>query len=118
MTRASASSHSERVRHFPRKYVPSRGGHAPDHLRQAIVEALELSMLEDRPWWESLEMSFYSQQRQDWWDRLEPEKRGRWVLGRLWNCTDTAPGSACDAAGVPTGSSYASLVRILIGELR
>lgn len=31
----------------------------------------------------------------------------RWVLGRLWHCTDIMPGDLCDDLDLPRGSSYA-----------
>lgn len=35
----------------------------------------------------------------------------RWLLGRLWNCTDCMPRSLCAMLDMPQGSTYAQAVR-------
>jgi hypothetical protein len=41
------------------------------------------------------------------------DERCRPLLGALWNCTDTMPGSLCTDLGVHQGSTYAQGVRNL-----
>ena len=55
------------------RYRPSRGGHAPGHLREALTEALEV-LRSDRPWWERLEIDFIDQTKQQWWGQATPEE--------------------------------------------
>ena len=118
MTQRNLSRFPNSGSYARRRYVASRGGHAPGHLREALLEAVDDSAFAEQPWWERLEISFYSQKQQTQWDLLGPKERGRWLVGRLWNCTDVVPGSTCDAAGVPMGSSFASVVRQLLLDLR
>ena len=70
------------------KYKPNRGGHAPGHLRDQLIELIE--------------------------EDIKPENYSVDTLyGKLWNCTDCAPGSMCDHVGLPQGSSFAQVVRKL-----
>ncbi len=74
-------------------YTPTRGGHAPGHLREAFIEWAEAGCdprgivmdAEDRP--------------------------VRWIVGQLWNCTDVMPHYVCDTLGLRHGSTYAMAVR-------
>lgn len=77
-------------------YDARRGGHAPGHLRDALAEWIEegqdgtgVVVLDD-----------------------EPRPLG-WLLGQLWNCTDTLPRGACAELGLPAGSTYAQAARRL-----
>ncbi|MEU6388793.1 hypothetical protein [Streptomyces sp. NPDC046939] len=63
-------------------------GHAPGHIRNAFLEAVELA------------------------ESGQPLRRKDW--GRLWNCTDILPGCICDSLDLPRGSTYAQAVRSLI----
>ena len=103
---------------FPKRFNASHGGHAPGHLRDALLDAIDAQFAGGGEWWDELEMFFYNERRQQRWDGAAPKERARWVLGQLWNSTDIVPGSICDAAGVPMGSSFASLVRQLVLDLR
>lgn len=38
------------------------------------------------------------------------------VAGKLWNCTDIAPGSVCAELDAPAGSTYAQLARRIRGH--
>ena len=83
---------------FSRRFISTFGGHAPGSLREELMDAFDLP---------------YSDQSA-WWERLSGGKsRARRLCGLLWNCTDTVPELVCCEAGVPTGSSYAVLVRHL-----
>lgn len=98
------------------RYRPGRGGHAPGILRDCFLAYL------DRQWpdYESrhlntpLEAMVVS-------DFVGPyvgkERTLRWLLGQLWNCTDTLAAFDCDALGIPHGSTYAQAVRLLKREL-
>jgi hypothetical protein len=73
-----------------------RSGHAPGHLRNPFLDAVE---------------------------ELPRGYRGsdllplRAAAGRLWNCTDVFPGHACDILGIERGSSYAQAARHLIRSI-
>ena len=41
----------------------------------------------------------------------------RWLLGQLWNCTDTIPHLSCGDIGIERGSTYAVGARALMAEL-
>jgi hypothetical protein len=103
----------------PNRYNPSRGGHAPGHLRSALVQCIE-----DRtpgPWYSALAdenvLSFMSAKMQERWEDMPLEERGRWLTGRLWNCTDVLPGTNCDDLDLPRGSTYALAARKLRAEI-
>ena len=64
-------------------YDPSRGGHAPGHIREMLLEYLDAG---DHP----LDQS---------------------VVGQLWNGTDALPASYRDELEIPRGSTYAQAVR-------
>jgi hypothetical protein len=98
-----------------RKYNPARGGHAPGHLRDALLAALveNCDNSEDEPWWTKLDITFVSLSRQIQWETWNASDRAIWLAGQLWNCRDILPGSACASAGLPQGSTYARLVRQL-----
>ena len=34
-------------------------------------------------------------------------ERGRWLMGKLWNCCDVIPESLCDELDLRRGSTYA-----------
>ncbi len=58
-------------------YRANRGGHAPGHLRAAFEQWAESRQKDRETVWV------------EWWDEHRPL---RWLLGQLWNCTDTACG--------------------------
>jgi hypothetical protein len=50
---------------------------------------------------------------------LDGEVRtGQWLIGQLWNCTDTLPSAYCDQLEITKGSSYANAARNLKRFLR
>ena len=69
------------------RYNPSRGGHAPGHLRNRFFELVETG-------------------------ENDIDVKGEYpdiakVSGLLWNCTDIMPGILCHILDLPNGSSYA-----------
>ncbi len=101
-----------------RRYSASRGGHAPHHLSGALLEAVDRNR---REWWgefgDPMVLDWRNQQQQAWWDGLDPKARGRWLTGQLWNCTDTLGSLYCEWLGIPQGSTFAQLARMLRAEL-
>lgn len=87
------------MRYSPR-YSPSRGGHAPGHLREALLGCLDEG--------EPLKP-----------DLMVPDCRHghpmplQWLVGQLWNCPDCFPASACGDLEIPTGSTYGKAVRTI-----
>jgi hypothetical protein len=81
-------------------FNPSRGGNAPDHLRDALIDAVEASFVHWNrfPWWEIVSGG---------------EVRAQWLLGQFWNCRDIVPGTLCDSLDLPIGRTFAQLVRRL-----
>ena len=92
--------------------------HAKGHLRDPLIEAFDCHVSRDR----------------EWYKFLGPKAKALRLLGRLWNCTDTMPGSTRDAVAewlllerhideqlerqIRSGCSYAQVVRILIPCVR
>ena len=85
-------------------YEPSRGGHAPSGLRDAFLEFIEdLGSLEE-----------YRATIRDGVIEVDEKRMPvRWVLGRLWNCTDILASADCATLDLPRGSTYAQAVRWL-----
>jgi hypothetical protein len=102
------------------KYNPSRGGHAPGHLRDAVLTALNdhWDHSEEGTWWTHLDIRFFSSRQQIQWETWTPKERAIWLAGQLWNCRDILPGSVCALAGFPQGSTYAQLVRQLRSDIK
>ena len=86
------------------KLMKIKSGHIQSHLREAFQEWLD-QFGSDFP------VSLDAVTSQDG----EP-MTGRWLIGQLWNCTDTLPNNYCDQLNVAKGSSYASAVRSLSKE--
>jgi hypothetical protein len=101
------------------KYNPSRGGHAPGHLRDALLAALSRHWddLEEGTWWRHLDIKFFSLGQQTRWDSWTATERAIWLTGQLWNCHDVLPGSVCALASLSQGSTYAQFVRHLRNEI-
>jgi hypothetical protein len=79
--------------HGPLHYKASRGGHAPDHMREPFDEWADSGMESEIVQYDCRLMSYKK------------------LLGMLWNGTDAMPGETCAALGLPHGSSYARGVR-------
>ena len=88
------------------RYEANRGGHAPGHLREAFEDYLELENPFNQPY--SLTKKVVVA---DW--GKEKKVSLNWLLGQLWNCTDTLPGDCCSILDIPPGSSFAQAVRDL-----
>ena len=92
-----------------RKFDPSRGGHAPGHLRDAFLGHLdEIGYRFPDPDAEiEVEVGY------------EPRRVPlRWLLGQLWNCTDTLPGEYRDLLQLPGRGTYAAAVRHIVASSR
>ena len=62
-------------------------GHAPSHLRECLLEALD----HGEDWFKNLEMDFMREHHQRWWNSASPSERAYWLLGQLWDCADFVP---------------------------
>jgi hypothetical protein len=95
-------------------FSPSRGGYALACIREAFVAWLSgcdsdrLAPLDDP---ELIE--FHDAQMQSRWDGMTRYERAWWLTDQLWTCTDTVPGSTCETADLPRGSSYAQAARAM-----
>ncbi len=82
-----------------RLYKPSRGGHAPGHIREAFIEGVDQSFVSEFT--------------------LDSEIEGqegltvRQAIGLVWNCTDIMPSTECSTLELPIGSTYAQGARRL-----
>jgi len=86
------------------RYEASRCRHAPGHLRDALIDALDASFT---PW-----------NRFPWWQFVTGGRvKARWLLGQLWNCRDVVPSEICDALDRPSGRTFAQIVRQLKSEM-
>ena len=83
------------------KYKANRGGHAPGHLRDALVEWLDTDS-------ESDTIVVGEQER---------AVSLRWLIGQLWNCTDILPHEYCATLELRQGSTYAQAVRKIASEV-
>jgi len=93
-----------------RRYNPARGGHAPGHLRNAFCDWWEYHCyLDDREYDCDLDYLDDLVSVGDYGDR----RPVRWLVGRLWNCTDIMPGDICNDLDLAPGSTYAQGVRRL-----
>jgi hypothetical protein len=99
------------------KFKSSIESQAPEHLKDALGQALDSSCLDDYPWWQVLYMTFLDPSAQQDWDDADERARAGWLLGELSACSDIAAEDVCEMAGVPRGSSYAVLAQTLRAEL-
>ena len=102
-----------------KKSVASRGGHAPGHLRDALLDCFEGQV--SKPWYkplgESEALVFRHQEMQAAWDVMGLKQRAQWLIGQLWNCTDVLPSMACENLDIQRGSTYAQAARKLKADL-
>ena len=92
-------------------YDPSRGGHAPGHLRRAFCDWLEVvSAREDGEIPDTVIVGW-----------AEEERPLRWLIGQLWNCSDQLPGGVVgdlfDLFEFEAAFTYAAAVRKLTDQL-
>jgi hypothetical protein len=99
------------------RFNPSRGGHAPGHLRYALIEALESAWNDGSPWWVGLKMEFIDPTNQVRWDQSSAVERADWLLGQLWDCIDGVPGQIYRDWGIRYAGTYARLARGLKREM-
>ena len=95
-----------------------RFGHAGEHLREALLEALNYS----DDWWKHVEIEFNFRHHDEWWRGLSDRRRASWLLGQLWNCTDIVPGDTrCEVRdwfpNCQEPFTYAALTRLLAVDL-
>ena len=86
------------------KYNPSRGGHAPSHLRDAFGEWIDHEGL--------LVYQTDHEGQPSYVDEDGEEHSLFEVIGKLWNCTDILPSDGCVAVEIPLGSTYAAAARV------
>jgi|SRR5271166_4431066 len=79
----------------------TRSGHMPGSLREQLCDAIEAERFGTKACWH---------------ENIGGAGKARRVTGWLWSCTDVVPGTICEDAAVPRGSSYAQLVRQLRRE--
>ncbi len=77
------------------KYRADRGGHAPGHLRDPLCEYLDNVGPIVNAGDEVVVGDF------------EERRTVRWLIGQLWNCTDTLQNFYTADLELPDGSSYA-----------
>jgi hypothetical protein len=99
------------------RYNASRGGHAPEYLTDALVEALERTFGITSSWWDGLEIDFNDEAKPAWWPEITNRERARWLMGQLWNCNDLVPWDICSRLDFPPGTSFAQMVRMLKSDL-
>ena len=101
--------------HRTKKFLTT--GHAPGHLRDCLGNAL---LDHEGDWWRHLEMNFMRERHQRWWDSTSASDRAYWLIGQLWNCTDTVPSELRESVRdwlEDEYFSYARLVRALKADL-
>ena len=96
-------------------------GHAGEHLRVPLLNAFDVCGGDK--WYKHLDMGFYDERHNLWWQQLSPERRAEWLLGQLWNCTDVLPGIYHNEITDrdPEGRhnfTYGVLARLLAQELK
>ena len=96
----------------------SRGGHAPNDLRNAFDEAAESGEDFENAMTDDLLECIFT--REDQWKSRSRRERALWLTGQLWNCTDILPSSICEALDLPQGikRTYASASRFIRNQLR
>jgi hypothetical protein len=101
------------------RYNAARGGHAPEHLRSALIDALESAVCDGGTCWDALQIEFYDPANQLWWDGATPRKRAAWLIGQLWNSTDivSGVGVVCSYLDLPGRRTIGRMVRLLKRQL-
>lgn len=90
------------------RYNPSRGGHAPGHIRDAFLEWLD----DGGPF----ECEHDSKGNPIFIDAEGESHSIPRLIGLLWNCSDIMPGSYCATLDLSQGSTYARGVRMIRAE--
>jgi hypothetical protein len=100
------------------QFQSSLGGHAPGHLRDLPIQALEDSNTHN--WWEAIPIEdvFDHEEQQAWWECLRALDRAKWLTGQLWNCTDILPGGIYDMLDMSGHmGTFGAAARLLRKEL-
>jgi hypothetical protein len=97
------------------RFAASRGGHAPGHLRQALLDCLDWNYEQD--WFERLAedpgvLFFSDKAQQKKWECLSAPEKAQWLCGQLWNCSDIVPYLTAEDFPLKR-NTYAALVRHL-----
>jgi len=79
-----------------------------------LLAALEV---DSSAWWNGVRFERFAHADRIALQSRQPKERARWLLGRLWKCTDIAPATTCGYWDLPPGSSFAQLVRVLASSL-
>lgn len=87
-----------------RGYNPSRGGHAPGHIRDAFLDYINNQVNEEG---DKLDEKAYID---------DSPVSIHWLIGQLWNCTDIIPNMErfnLEVLGIENATTYAQAVRAL-----
>jgi hypothetical protein len=100
------------------RYRANNGGHAPGYLRDALLLCLDSYGAKGGGSWSDAlgqgdTLTFFNADKQRRWEGMTIPDRARWLIGQLWNCTDTVPHNNCVSLDIPRVSTYAQLVRRL-----
>jgi hypothetical protein len=101
------------------RYRANKGGHAPGHLRDALLGGLDHDVVEVETQLEAIEqyladedaLYFYNPEKQLKWEGASAVDRAKWLIGQLWNCIDILPQTYCAQLDLREGSTYAVAVR-------
>jgi hypothetical protein len=96
------------------RFNSARSNYTPDSLCDILLGALET---DSSAWWNCLNFESFAYADRNALENMQPKERARWLLGRLWNCTDVAPSTTCCDFDLPPGCSFAQLVRALASSL-
>lgn len=103
-------------------YRADVGEHAPGYLREALIRSLECYWAGTVPDWsvalgDEGVLSHFDPAFQRSWNRWPINRRARWLLGQLHNCTDIMDSVCCGQLELSRGSTFASAVRKLRREM-
>jgi hypothetical protein len=79
---------------------PGYAGHAPGHIRQGFLDWVQIGC-------DPKEMVTVG----------DEVCHVRWVIDRLWHCTDVMPHSACDHLDIRRGSTFGEAMHALARDL-
>ncbi len=97
-----------------------KGGHAPGHLREMLLDSIEYETADEK-WWtyfatDEADGAIYGRERGEW-EKLDAKGRARWLTARLWNTTDIVPQETLETLDLEPGMTYAQVVRRLRKEI-
>jgi len=99
-------------------YNPSRGGRAPDDLKNALLigiestQGFEEAMVDD--------LVYVNAKTARKWTAMSKHERAIWLTGQLWNCSDWMSGTWYRMLDLPDGNkgTYGSVSRFIREQLR